>query len=134
MASHLEIARQENYLSASITGECSLSEAKDHFKQILDACVEYKLSRALVDVRTITILLPMTITKRFEFAEFLARAYWEGPIRELRGFRLACVGNPAHVDPGGFGETVARNRGVNVKITTNMDEALAWIQAEPVES
>ena len=57
MASYLEIARLENYLSASITGECSLAEAKDHFKQILDACVEYKLPSILVDVRSITAVL-----------------------------------------------------------------------------
>src|SRR5215471_8151375 len=134
MASHLEITPLRNYLSASITGECSLAEAKDHFKQILDACVEYKLPRILIDVRTVTILLPMTTVKRFDFAEFLARAYWESPARQLKDFRLAYVGSPAHVDPGGFGETVARNRGINVKITTKMDDALAWIQAETPEA
>jgi hypothetical protein len=122
MSANLQMTPKSRYLLAVVTGECSLPEAKDHFTQILAACREQNLSSTVVDVRDVIIRDPMTTMKRFEFAEFLARTAGGG-------VSVAYVGSKAHVDPRGFGETVARNRGLNLKITTDMADALAWIES-----
>ena len=129
MKSELRITPNEKHLLAVVTGPYSLPEAKDDFTRILAACATHKLSSVIVDVREVTIALPMTTMKRFEFAEFLARKSHESFGLGVQNLRLALVGSKLHVDPNGFGETVGRNRGLNLKITTDMAEALAWIES-----
>ena len=48
-------------------------------------------------------------------------------VTQLRGFRVAGVISEITVDPGKLGETMARNRGANVKVFTSVAEALAWL-------
>jgi hypothetical protein len=47
--------------------------------------------------------------------------------------RIAIAGSEPLVDPARFGETVATNRGVWLKVTTSAEEALAWLRS-PGES
>ena len=48
-------------------------------------------------------------------------------VTNLRGFRVAGVLSETSVDPKRLGETMARNRGANVKAFTSVDEAMAWL-------
>ena len=48
-------------------------------------------------------------------------------VTQLRGFRVAGVLSESTVDPKKLGETMARNRGANVKVFTNLPEAMAWL-------
>ena len=41
--------------------------------------------------------------------------------------QIAVYGHQPFVDPGRFGETVALNRGANVKVSERLDEARAWL-------
>lgn len=44
-----------------------------------------------------------------------------------RSVRIAVVGDLAKIDPQNFGETVARNRGANLKVFTDMENAIRWL-------
>jgi hypothetical protein len=48
-------------------------------------------------------------------------------VANLRGFRVAGVISEANIDPNRLGETMARNRGANVKVFTTLPEAVAWL-------
>ncbi len=48
-------------------------------------------------------------------------------VTNLRGFRVAGVLSEISVDPKKLGETMARNRGANVKVFTNLPEAMTWL-------
>jgi len=48
--------------------------------------------------------------------------------RDSVGAPIALVATEALVDPRRFGEVVARNRGLNVRVFTDMDEATAWLR------
>lgn len=48
-------------------------------------------------------------------------------VTHLRGFRVAGVLSEYTVDPTKLGETMARNRGANVKVFTRVPEAMAWL-------
>jgi hypothetical protein len=50
-----------------------------------------------------------------------------GFVASLRGFRVAGVLSETTVDPKRLGETMARNRGANVRVFTKLPEALAWL-------
>jgi len=49
--------------------------------------------------------------------------------RHSVGVPIAMVASETLVDPRRFGELVARNRGLNVRVFTNMDEATAWLRS-----
>ncbi|HEV8398412.1 MAG TPA: hypothetical protein VGQ18_01115 [Gemmatimonadales bacterium] len=49
--------------------------------------------------------------------------------RDSVGAPIAMVGPETLVDPRRFGEVVARNRGLNVRVFTDMDEATAWLRS-----
>jgi hypothetical protein len=44
--------------------------------------------------------------------------------------KTASVTRPERVDPEGFGEMVARNRGVNARGFTNVGDAVEWLLKE----
>ena len=48
-------------------------------------------------------------------------------VTHLRGIRVAGVLSEATIDPKRLGETMARNRGANVKIFTRLSDAIAWL-------
>ena len=48
-------------------------------------------------------------------------------VTHLRGFRVAGVLSESSVDPKRLGETMARNRGANVKVFTHLPDAIAWL-------
>ena len=48
-------------------------------------------------------------------------------VTHLRGLRVAGVLSEITIDSKKLGETMARNRGANVKVFTNVPEAMAWL-------
>ena len=48
-------------------------------------------------------------------------------VSHLRGFRVAGILSESSVDPKRLGETMARNRGANVKVFTSLPDAIAWL-------
>ena len=51
--------------------------------------------------------------------------------RDIIGVPVAFVGSESFIDPRRFGESVARNRGLNLRVFTDLDEAEAWLRAKP---
>ncbi len=45
-----------------------------------------------------------------------------------RGIAFAVVGNEPMIDPKRFAETVGKNRRANVRVFTEIDEAVEWIE------
>jgi hypothetical protein len=41
--------------------------------------------------------------------------------------RMAALARPDQIDPQRFGETVARNRGMNIRIFSELQPALSWL-------
>ena len=55
--------------------------------------------------------------------------------REIgRGIAFAVVGNEPMIDPKRFAETVGKNRGANVRVFTDIDEAVDWIEQSAAEA
>jgi len=103
---------------ASVSGAFILGNANTFFVEILRRAQEEKLGRILIDTRGITTEIP-TIA-RFEFGIHMAE-------QRPREFKIAFVGSEQNVWPDRFLENVSRNRGVNVKIVTDIEKALNWL-------
>lgn len=69
---------------------------------------------------------PPTVMDRFTMGKYLSELYltYGGKIR------MAIVGNEPYIDPGRFGETVAKNRGGYVGVFTSMADALGWLDVK----
>ena len=117
-------------LHAKVSGPFSLDEAKRTFLEILEAIVQHKMDKVLIDGREIE-GEPTTI-ERFIYSEFAATA--TRMLRERMALpkppQFACVLQEPVLDPMRFGETVAVNRGMHVKVFDDLEDALRWLGVE----
>jgi len=123
--------RMENGLMHAVsTGEFSLEEAQSTFLDLLETIKENGCHKVLFDGREID-GDPM-IVERFYYGEFCANAV-EKMIRDgWAGIspQFAYVLHEPLLDPLRLGETVAVNRGMNVKAFSNTKEAMQWLFAD----
>lgn len=126
-----EIVPQQELLSVRCVGEFSLPEAKDQFLVIMKAVVELQKRKVLVDVRELA--GRPTTWERFSYSTFIAETVLRTAKGACPAIRWAYVGEIPLIDPERFGETVARNRGLDVKVylTPKMKEACAWLEVPP---
>lgn len=123
MSITIELQIENDYVNLHCTGHCSLAALKEVFTHAVDAALEHKKSKVLVEGNEVTGHL--STLERYKIAEFLAQEINQrarGKIRKL----AVCAQEPL-LDPQRFGETVAMNRGVNAKATTDLNEATRWL-------
>ena len=132
MSMSLEIQLEPGYLKVVATGEFSLAEAERTFLEMLKAVGLHQSKKVLFDGRKLT-GEPATF-ERFFFGEFAARSVAdfvaEGGSPALQ---FAYVLREPVLDPARFGETVAANRGMNVKAFDNPAQALHWLGMVPAK-
>ena len=108
-------------------GAFSRAEAQIRVLETLDAVDQNDATKVLVDGREVT-GNPTTI-ERFFYGEFAARGVARyltaGVQRQTPQF--AYVLHKPVLDPRRFGETVAANRGMWIKVFDNLEEALEWL-------
>ncbi|MDD4870272.1 MAG: hypothetical protein PHR77_06905 [Kiritimatiellae bacterium] len=126
----LRITVKNEYIVVVVTGAYERNEAVNRIDQILNACVEHKKTRLLVDVRSVE--GKMSVEETFFYAEEFSKKYInlvsEGKLSHVK---VAYVGNYPLLDKGSLGETVAVNRGIDGKVTDNIDEAISWLDVKP---
>jgi hypothetical protein len=126
MSMRIEMLADSALLRVKATGEFSLEEAKRTFLEIMEGVALHRTKRVLVDGRTIT-GNPETI-ERFYYGEFAAQTvvrYEERGVSPATPFAYVLI-EPV-LDPERFGETVAVNRGMRIKVFDNPEEALEWL-------
>jgi len=119
----IKITVEDDFLLVSVRGKYSLSNANNLFKLAIDNGLSHNKSKILIDTTDITGSIPFI--NRFQFSEVLynyIRKYALGKVN-----RIAVLGKEPIVDKEKFGEIVAKNRGVNVRVFTDMSQALIWI-------
>jgi hypothetical protein len=123
------IRQQIDYLPGLLTveasGEFSLKEAKQAFLETLAAVAQYRAEKVLVDARKVK--GRPGDHERFLYGEFAARETMN-LVREHKIVpRFAYVLLEPLRDPERYGETVARNRGMKVKVCETPEEAFRWL-------
>lgn len=124
----LQTHAEEGVLRAVASGEFLLIEAQGSFLEVLDAVDRNDVNKVLIDGRQVT-GNPKTI-ERFLYGEFAADAVakqsTKGGARRVPQF--AYVLHEPVLDPMRFGETVAVNRGMWIKVFDNLEDALEWLE------
>lgn len=118
----LEIDPNASFLRVRAVGTFSLEEAKQTFLEVLEAVARHHVSKVLFDGRGL-VGEPATM-ERFYYGEFAARAVVTSAVPFTQ---FGYVLEEPMLDPGRFGENVAVNRGMFVKVFDNQEDALEWL-------
>jgi hypothetical protein len=130
MAIDLKIEPQPAYLLMTFEGQFESSVIDPITTQAVEACEKYQPSKMLFDFRQVD--GQMSTMDRYNTASIFAKKYLDLKITgKIPDCRFAFVGNHPLIDPQKFGETVANNRGLNVKVFIEWTEAVAWLEANP---
>jgi len=124
-----KLEKTPDYLLMIYQGTYKASLADQFTDQVLEVCLQHQPTKVLIDLRQVN--GGMKTMDRFVVATFAATKYIGARITgKIPGCRYAIVGSPPLVDSNKFEETVAVNRGVAVKVTTEMKEAIDWLAME----
>lgn len=118
------------HVLAVCEGCYAFSDAVRVFELACESSREHGHSKLLIDFRKITGTL--TAIQRFELSEKTADLYFKKPYTYLR--KIVLLGHEPIVDPNRFGELVAQNRGMPVKVCTDVQEALTWLDTGSIGS
>lgn len=113
----------DDYVNIVASGSYSLLKANNLFKLSIDNGNANRKSKLLIDVIGVEGHIP--VFERFQFSEFLASYRAKHHIGLVD--KIAVVGYEPIVHNGRFGETVAVNRGANVRVFTDQDSASRWL-------
>lgn len=109
---------KNDYLFAQYTDAYELEPCLAYMQDIAEACRREAVTKVLCDVRGMQ--GKISVMDSFQLAVAGAVAF--------RGLQLAGVYRREEMDL--FAETVIRNRGGNVRVFGDMDEAKAWLGVE----
>ena len=119
MAITFQIKMENNILVVVSSGfDESLKEVQEYGMAIYQAAIMNKCSRILCDERELEYRLNTLDT--FKSAEYISES-----VPTLA--RVALVCKPDNINDASFWETVAVNRGLQVRIFTDRDKAEKWI-------
>lgn len=131
MALTIQTEMRKEYLYARVDGEFEFQSYLKTTDVILEACAAHQATKLLADFRTITGEVP-TLMERFQHAVMGAQKYvWLLLAGKIKPCRFAFVVYPPYLHPRQFGATVAKNRGLKVKATSDLKEAFEWLEVEP---
>ena len=116
---------ESGLLSVTASGEFSLEDAKQAFLELLKAIAQYQAEKILFDGRNVK-GKPGDL-ERFYYGEFTARETHGMIVGHKIVPRFAYVMHEPLRDPTRLGETVAVNRGMNVKTFETPEDAIAWL-------
>jgi hypothetical protein len=132
MKMNFRIEPKDSYLYVSVGGSFEARDAQEISRQFFEACIEHQRTKVLIDVRSLG--GEMSMLERWDYSVAVARMNLEYVTSgSLPPLQLAYVASYPILDPNRFGETVALNRGVTVKVTDNFQEAMTWLGLEAVD-
>jgi len=130
MAMTVKIELRKEYLYALLEGEFDFQSALSSTGLILEACIQHRSNKILADFRSVT--GRMTDSERIHYAELSHEKYQVFLSKgHIENCRFAWLGKVPLVDPKRLGEAVALNRGMMVRVTTELDQAFVWLGVQP---
>jgi hypothetical protein len=106
------------YLAVSFTGAGTVEEAWKQFESIVEHCERTNKNKLLLDFTEAQ--AEISHVDRYFFGS-------EARIFARYASKVATVGRPEQLDHRRFGETVAKNRWVDLRVFTNIEDAKEWL-------
>lgn len=116
---------KDSYLSVTVSGHFSLTEVKIMYIDALESLLDNNFSKLFFNAYKVK--GKVTTIDRYYFGEFAALESLKYMGKGLKRIAVSVYGIEPIIDPERFGEIVARNRGLNLKVTTDKNEALQFL-------
>jgi hypothetical protein len=114
----LKIEEMPGYLKTAFNGASTTAEVERQFELLAKKCKSTNKNRLLLDFRGIT--ADISLMERYELGRrTLVFAQYK--------CKVAAVCNPDQNDSHYFLGTVAQNRWVDLRVFTNVDDAVKWL-------
>jgi hypothetical protein len=118
MTTVASLSKDGTHIVAQIVGEHTLETARQGFAAVAALMTTTGITKILVDARQIVV--PFDTMDAYETANIAAAPMF-------RRATFAVVVSPSTATGPPFIETVAVNRGVNIRYFDDYDQALAWL-------
>jgi len=122
------IVVKDNYVSVTVLGYFSLSDAKIMYADALETLADRKLSKLFLNIYNVK--GDVKTLDRFYIGEFAALESLKYLRIGLERIDVSIYGKEPMIDPERFDEIVARNLGLNIKITTDKNKAFQFLGVE----
>ena len=118
MSLQLQIEEMPDYLIARFTGPGAAEEVWQQYESIAEHCKRANKNKLLLD-----------FLEAHGEISLMDRYFLGGEAQIFKNYNLqvATANRPEHLDEKKFAEIVARNRGVNFRVFTNVEDALEWL-------
>lgn len=120
-ANELEFIHETDALVVRVAGRYLIEHTEQGVLRIADAIRQRPVKAALIDLRGIT--GSITFMDRYKVGQLAGT--------HLRMVPIAALVTPGQMDMEQIGVTVARNRGANVELFTDLSAAQAWLASIP---
>jgi hypothetical protein len=118
MSIQLQMEQMPGYLAARFIGSGAPKDVWGEFELIAEECKRTKTQKLLIDVTRAE-------GKASLIDKFLAAE--RSRIFASYCLKVALIDKPERMDPQNFGELVARNRWVNIRVVTDFQSAEEWL-------
>jgi hypothetical protein len=116
---------RDGYILVIVNGEYSLKDASRLLEDFAETYQDSPIRQILCDIRLVTGSdIQQGIFQRFELAALIAKLL-------SKRYKLALWMTEKQIDRRRLGENVMVNRGLTVKVTTDLNEALQWLGLGP---
>jgi hypothetical protein len=114
-----------DYIVIKVIGQYSNASAIKIFRKWLDEARGIKLFKVLCDLTQLMGYCPNETKpkERFDAGELIA-------LFMPKNISLAILVKPYQIEKDRFGENLMRNRGIRVKLTSSLEEALKWLNVK----
>lgn len=124
MSEEIRVSNAGGYLLVEFLGEFGVEAGKRCVDRMASACKEHRCTKILLDCRQMTGDMP--IFNRFQVVEYGASVLFATE-------KFALLVRPEVALPDKFVENAAVNRGMNLRVVTEFDDAVQWL-SEPISN
>jgi hypothetical protein len=119
MVENLKITPEGSYIYCDYTGEFSVDMGMECIDALVEACVKHECYKAILDCSHMS--GEMGIFQRFQVIQ-------HAEVTRDIALKTAILARDEQVLPDKFAETVAINRGINLRVFTDIDAAKRWLE------
>lgn len=122
----IKFKARKGLLLAEISGEWMLNQACNLLDETIDCAIECNAEKVLLEGRALT--GHISTFNRYEYTDYFVELVLKAQKNSrLDNIRFGVVALEPILDPLRFGETVARNRGVDIKVSDSFPEILNFL-------
>ncbi len=119
MSVQFKIEQKEDWVVAHLTGKVDIRGIPIRYEELAKLCERSNKTKLIVDITGV--FVPQSTYDKFEMGEHAI-------IFTLHHIQVAVLAKSEQIDLQRFGESVAKTRGANLRLFTDVESAEEWLR------